>query len=219
MPDDRLTTVRKTGIWEQTIRRSRFIGICRPIVTEDDARRLLEDVKNDYPGARHYVYAWRTNHPVNLQRHSDDGEPSGTGGLPVLSALLSENIDRGGVVVVRYFGGILLGASGLTRAYGSTALEAVRAAEPVRYISCPMFLVESDYTSYNRLISQLERLGYEQRDPEFGETVRWHVGAPDQNVELLHQRIMDLSSGDAMMTPAGTVWLEDRLSGDQAEPI
>jgi hypothetical protein len=82
-----------------------------------------------------------------------------------------------------------------------------------------MFLVESDYASYNRLISQLERLGYEQRDPEFGETVRWHVGAPDQNVELLHQRIMDLSSGDAMMTPAGTVWLEDRLSGDQAEPI
>ncbi len=219
MPDDRLTTVRETGIWEQTLRRSRFIGICRPIVTEDDARCMLEDVKNDYPGARHYVYAWRTNHPVKLQRHSDDGEPTGTGGSPVLSALLSENIDRGGVVVVRYFGGILLGASGLTRAYGSTALEAVRAAQPVQYVLCPMFRVETDYATYNRLTGQLERFGYEQRDPDFGATVSWLVGATDQDVEQLHQRIMDLSSGAATMAPAGSVWLEDKIISYDSDPL
>ena len=113
MQEESYISIAREASWECTIKRSRFIGICVPIVSEEDAGLFLERIREEYPAARHYVYAWKPNSPYLIQKYSDDGEPQGTGGRPVLDVLENANVDRGAICVVRYFGGILLGTGGL----------------------------------------------------------------------------------------------------------
>jgi uncharacterized YigZ family protein len=205
---NRFTTVRREGRFEFFDRGSRFIGICRPIASADEAAAFLEDVRVSYPEATHYVYAWRIDRPVQLQRFSDDGEPQGTAGRQALEVILREGIDRVAIVVVRYYGGVKLGTGGLTRAYSQGARGALLDAQPVEYIRCQTFSVETDYAVYHQLSGRLEASGYFQQIPEFGASVLWVVGATDDRVASLHEMIMNYSSGEAVWKPAGEKWLE-----------
>lgn len=207
MPDQYIT-VRRQGLYELTDRGSRFIGICRPLETEEEASDLLRDARLLYPEARHYVYAWRLDFPVQLQRFSDDGEPHGTGGRQLLDALDQRSIDRAAIVVVRYFGGVLLGTGGLSRAYAGAARGALEAAGPVRYVRCETFLLEADYAVFHQLGGRLEAEGYFQERPDYGARVRQLVGATPDRLEALHTLVMDLSAGTAKLEARGPRWLE-----------
>ncbi len=207
MPDH-YKTVRRQGLYELTDRGSRFIGLCGPILSEQDALDLIDSSRVRYPEARHYVYAWRTNSPCQLQRFSDDGEPRGTGGRQLLDVLLQEEIDRAALVVVRYFGGILLGTGGLSRAYSRAARGALEEAGPVRFVRCKTFLLEADYAVFHQLGGRLEAGGFFLEPAIFGVTVNQLVGATLDRVEELHALVMNLSSGQASLKAEGERWLE-----------
>lgn len=111
---------------EMEVKKSRFIGYARHVKTWDDAQMYIEKVKNEHPKARHWCYGFRSGaNPVN-ERCSDDGEPTGTAGAPILSAIRGEDLSDTVCIVVRYFGGIKLGAGGLIRSYGAAARQVLR---------------------------------------------------------------------------------------------
>ena len=113
MLEDIIKTTVKPGYAEITEKKSRFIAHTRPVKSEEEARAFIEEIKKKYYDARHNVFAYQIGEKNELKRFSDDGEPQGTAGMPVLSVLSSEDIKNTAVVVTRYFGGILLGTGGL----------------------------------------------------------------------------------------------------------
>ncbi len=192
---------------EYTIKRSRFIGICAPIVSEDDAIRFLDRMKEEYPAARHYVYAWKTNSPYLIQKYSDDGEPQGTGGRPVLDVLEGAGIDRGAICVVRYFGGILLGTGGLARAYSQAAAGALAEAGFKKYCRYHLFSLEVEYSVFDKLISRLEAAGFYQDEAQFAEKVKLLVGANAEMVSELQFLVQDITAGSGELIPQGERFL------------
>lgn len=121
-------TVLSPGIYSFEEKKSKFIGRVLRVETEEEAKQFINDVKKDNPEARHNVYAYVIGENMGIQRYSDDGEPQGTGGIPALEVIKKNNLTDCAVVVTRYFGGILLGTGGLTRAYSRAASEAVKKA-------------------------------------------------------------------------------------------
>jgi len=113
------------------VKKSRFIGIAKQCSTFEDAESFIADVKIEHPKSRHVVFGYVG---CNTERSTDDGEPTGTAGSPVLSAVKGEGLSDTGCVVVKYFGGIKLGAGGLIRAYGGAAREVLRSAEKVAVV-------------------------------------------------------------------------------------
>ena len=110
-------SVHKEGRDEIIINKSRFIGTACPVESEEEALEFIDRIKKEFKDATHNVYAYVIGENSNIQRFSDDGEPSGTAGIPVLNVIKQENLRNVAVVVTRYFGGVLLGAGGLVRAY------------------------------------------------------------------------------------------------------
>lgn len=113
---------------EIQVRKSRFISIAIPIVTEDESKEQLAKLKKDYPNASHYTFAYVLGDDGRIQKASDDGEPTRTAGYPMLEILLKQNLTNILVVVIRYFGGIKLGTGGLIRAYSTSASEVLKLA-------------------------------------------------------------------------------------------
>ncbi len=123
-------TVRAAASGELTEKRSRFIGYCKPVSTEEEATAFIASIRSRHWDARHNVYAYSLREG-NLRRYSDDGEPSGTAGMPVLDVLQKSGVTDVCVVVTRYFGGVLLGTGGLVRAYSQAARLGLNAAQGV----------------------------------------------------------------------------------------
>ncbi|MBP5289274.1 MAG: YigZ family protein, partial [Clostridia bacterium] len=124
---ERYTTVARFAEASFTEKKSEFIGAARPCETPEEAAAFVAERRKKYPDARHHVWAF-VNPPGNIQKFDDDGEPKGTGGIPVMEVLKKESLTGVCVVVTRYFGGILLGAGGLARAYARGARDAIEAA-------------------------------------------------------------------------------------------
>ena len=143
-------TVQDYGEAEMIERKSRFIGYCRPVKTQEDAIDFINEIRAQHRQATHNVYAYvlRDN---NIMRYSDDGEPAGTAGVPVLEVIKKEGLTDVAVVVTRYFGGILLGAGGLVRAYGKSAKLGIDAAVRIEKVYCSLYLIRCDYSTYGKL--------------------------------------------------------------------
>lgn len=160
-------TVKQPGEAELVIKRSRFIGRCFPIADEQEALRLLEQVRRQHWDATHNCYAYSVGVSGACARYSDDGEPSGTAGLPMMEALRRSGVTDALVVVTRYFGGILLGAGGLVRAYSAAAAAAVRSAGEVEMRECVRLSLETPYPLWGRVEpllrerAQLDEVRYE----------------------------------------------------------
>ncbi|MDL2215984.1 YigZ family protein [Ruminococcaceae bacterium OttesenSCG-928-N02] len=137
-------TLGKAGVAQLLEKKSRFIGCALPVTTEEEAGAHLAAVKKQHPGATHYVYAY-TLREQGRTRYSDDGEPHGTAGMPVLEVLRGEEVFDAAVVVVRYFGGTLLGTGGLQRAYGAAAKAAVLAAGVQEISLCTRYTLSLPY--------------------------------------------------------------------------
>jgi len=138
-------TIGKEAECEIIINKSRFIGRAFPIKDEEDAMEKIQRIRTQYPDATHHCYAYITGSGGNIQRFNDDGEPSGTAGMPILQVIQQQQIENALVVVTRYFGGIKLGAGGLVRAYSKTAAEAISRAGKKKMIPCNKGNIKIEY--------------------------------------------------------------------------
>lgn len=143
-----MITIKNNSINEIIIKNSRFITLLYKINSIDEITKYLDEAKKLYPKATHYCYAYILN---EYKRSSDDGEPGGTAGLPILNVLEKENINKVLVIVVRYFGGIKLGAGGLVRAYSKSVKEAINNSEIINLIPGKLIEITFDYPSQKQL--------------------------------------------------------------------
>ena len=183
---------------ELTEKKSRFLSFAAPVGSEAEAIAFISEIRSAYPDARHCVYAYRiTSAPPYTARYSDDGEPQGTGGLPVLDVLKKRDIGDAAIAVVRYFGGILLGAPGLVRAYSSSASLAVRAAGLVRMTPLAPVTVSVSYPLWGRLEASAPRFIVSSGQPEYAEQVKCTFYVYPENTESAISAIADICSGKA----------------------
>lgn len=178
---------------EFTEKRSRFIGRIWPVETEEEALSKIQEMKKQHYDATHNCWAYIIH--GGAVRFSDDGEPGGTAGMPMLQVLQREGLNNVVCVVTRYFGGILLGAGGLVRAYTRGAKIAVDAAGKsikrvwtVLYVPCP-------YSFYERVKLEIEAFGGILRSTDFGAEVDMEILFPQANAQLFSDRLTDLTSG------------------------
>lgn len=193
-------TIAQPAVAEFVERRSRFIGEIRPIESEAAFAAFLAEIRAAHWDARHHCSAYILR-GGNIQRYSDDGEPQGTAGMPILEVLRREGLEDCGIVVIRYFGGILLGAGGLVRAYAHSAKLAIDAAQRVEICRCLTFLLEAPYPLYERLGLLLADCRAAVLDTDFGADVTIQARLRAADFEQFCRRLTELSSGG--MTPVG----------------
>lgn len=175
-------------------KKSKFIGYAKPVKTQEDALEFISKIKSKHWDATHNVYAYvlREN---NIQRYSDDGEPSGTAGVPVLDVMLKESLVDVCVVATRYFGGTLLGAGGLVRAYSHTSKIALEAAEIITMAQCSVMSAEVDYSFYDRLNILLSDSSAVILNTSFSDKVCVEFSVKENIVDLLNVKLIDVSNG------------------------
>ena len=187
-------TVLKDASAELVEKRSRFIASVKPVRTEAEALEFLETLKKKYWDARHNVYAYIIEEN-NIQRYSDDGEPAGTAGVPVLDIIKKEGLSNLIVVVTRYFGGILLGTGGLVRAYSRSAKMGIDAAQPVTITLCREVVISCDYTLLGRVQSECAASGFTVCDTAYADDVKISLLVPTGEVERFTKDIFDKTNG------------------------
>lgn len=193
---DDYITIRTEASDEFTERRSRFIGHIAPVETEDAANEFIAKCRSEHRDATHNVYAYLLRGGTK-RRYSDDGEPQGTAGMPVLECISREGICDVAVVVTRYFGGVLLGAGGLVRAYSHAAKLAITAAGRVTMRMCAELELETAYELYGGIARLLPEWGAKTLDVDFGATVKLRVLLPADSAERFESRLTEQTAARA----------------------
>lgn len=193
MPAD-YKTIKSYAAPEFVERRSRFIGYIKPVTTEKEAIEFINSIRAKHWDATHNVYAYVLREQ-NTCRYSDDNEPQGTAGMPVLDVLRKSGLTDVCVVVTRYFGGILLGGGGLVRAYSHSASLAVEAAGAILMRSCALCTLECTYNQYGRLSSLVPENGGVVDDADFSDKVTLSFHIPCDDLPRLQKLVTDTTSG------------------------
>ncbi len=175
-------------------KKSRFIGHICPVTTQQEALDFIQSLKTKYWDATHNVYAYVLREG-QIRRYSDDGEPQGTAGIPTLDVLLKEELTDCCVVVTRYFGGTLLGAGGLVRAYSHACKLAVDAGGVVTMALCTTLEAQVDYTFYGRLPSLIAEAGGTAIDTQYADLVTVRFTLPSVDVDAFDAKLFDQSFG------------------------
>ena len=207
-------TISQESKIEYEAKKSVFIALAKPIHSQEDADSFLRSVRVSYPDAGHHVYAWRVCSDMLLQKYSDDGEPGGTAGLPVLEVLTKNEIGDAIIVVTRYFGGTLLGTGGLVRAYGRSALMALELAVPVVCRICELYEVMISYPYLDKLLFVLKKAGYIIKSSEYGLDPILVVGCLFGEKEDMIRLCTDVTSGQAIVEFIGEETLYTERTGD-----
>ena len=168
-------------------KKSEFIANITPVKSEEEAQGFIEEIKKIEKGARHNVYAYIIGKNEEIQRYSDDKEPKGTAGLPVLDQLKKANLKNVCIVVTRYFGGTLLGASLLTRTYASAANEVIKKAEKVTIVTAKEFSVEIPYDFYTKQTLFLNEGNFEIYDTSFNDKVLLKLRSKEDETILIDE--------------------------------
>lgn len=194
---------------ECEIKRSRFITTLARVDSEDEARDVISAVKKTYPDARHHCSAFIIDVPdaQPIERSSDDGEPSGTAGMPMLSVLRGADIGNTVAVVTRYFGGVLLGTGGLVRAYSDSVSMALEAAPRVRPIAVDLMRVDVSHGDYGRVRAELQSAGLRVHEVAFAAEVTMTLAVP-QGVDAA-AFVATATHGTGDLKPCGKAVLED----------
>ena len=196
------TTLGKSASAEYTEKKSVFIGYSSPVKTEREALDFINAVRKKHSDARHNVFAYQLN-GGGIARYSDDGEPQGTAGVPVLEVIKKSGADDCVIVVTRYFGGILLGASGLVRAYSTAAKSAVDAAGVVTYESYREFTLECGYSEYQRVEAELPKYGVIVDSSDFGGNVAMRLAVKAARYDEFSARLAEMFAGRVVPEPVG----------------
>lgn len=203
---DGYRTIRGTAIEEYTEKRSRFIAASTPVQSEEEALAFLALRRKEHHDARHNCHAFILRGGV--ERYSDDGEPQGTAGVPILEVLRKNGVCNLMVVVTRYFGGILLGAGGLVRAYSHAAALSVKAAGIVEITPWTCFSLEVDYGFYGKLTALMESHGARVTGSEFGAFVSLSGRIPEDYLEAFQKDLTEASAGGVALSIFGQTYAE-----------
>ena len=187
-------TIHHYAAFEYEDRKSVFIGEAIPVSTEEEALAFIESIKKKYPDARHHVYAYvlREN---SIMRFSDDGEPQGTAGMPVLDIIRKNGLTNTAIVVTRYFGGTLLGTGGLVRAYTAAALGAVEKAEIITYDIYVSLNIETTYSDFQKFAPVFSETGFRSGDIRYADKVILNGSIRKANADSLIDKLIQITSG------------------------
>ena len=203
---------------EIEIKRSRFITVLRRADSEEDARALVSELRREFHDARHHCSAFVLGPDRDIQRSSDDGEPSGTAGIPMLEALMRRETAPGmtdlsdvSAVVVRYFGGILLGAGGLVRAYSDSVSTALELAPLVQRRRLRICAVRVPHAAAGRLENDLRSAGYAMAETGYeaqSTVLRLALHDAPDDLAAAADRLAAMTAGSAALKPEGTEWID-----------
>ncbi len=192
-------TVSSEAVAEYVEKRSKFIGYTFPCKTEAEAMEYLEAIRTKHWDARHHCFAFVAQEG-RISRFSDDGEPHGTAGKPILEVINGAGVVNTLIVVVRYFGGVLLGTGGLVRAYSKSAKESLLNAGIVKMLPCTEFSVICDYTDHGKLQKLLEQGNANITDTQFTDKVKLLFVLRDSDTEALKLKLTEAFSARLQMT-------------------
>lgn len=191
--------VYKGGQGEITEKKSRFIATVRPVESEDEAVSFINETKKKYWDARHNCSAFVIGKRQELTRCSDDGEPAGTAGRPMLDVLLKENIHNAAVVVTRYFGGVLLGTGGLVRAYQQATKAGLSASEIIEKKEGAVLFIRTDYTGVGRLQYLFAQEKITVMDTAYEADVLVKAVIPENDKKRIEKTIIEQTNGTAKL--------------------
>ncbi len=192
-------TVKNYGTDFFTEKKSKFIGYCKPVKTEEEAKAFIAEIKANHKDANHNVWAYNLR-DSGIMRYSDDGEPQGTAGIPMLEVMKKSGIIDAVIVVTRYFGGIMLGGGGLLRAYSHGASIAIKSANPVCMKLCTVASLKCDYTYYNKLQELFDKNNTMVDDTVFDESVTVFFHALPKDLVEFSTDFSNLTKGKGEIT-------------------
>lgn len=192
-------TVYKAGEAETIEKKSRFIATVRPVKTEEEAIAFIEEMKKKYWNATHNCSAYVIGERNQIQRCSDDGEPGGTAGKPMLDVLVGEELHDTAVVVTRYFGGTLLGTGGLVRAYSGAVQEGLASSTIITKIQGNKLLIQTDYTGLGKIQYILGQRGIKILNSDYTDHVELETLIPGEELKSVMEEITEGTNGQAVM--------------------
>jgi uncharacterized YigZ family protein len=192
-------TISKEATVEMEEKKSRFIANVKPVSSEEEALEFINNIRAKYWDATHNVYAYCINGDSIIRRFSDDGEPSGTAGLPVLEVINKNELMDVVVVVTRYFGGTLLGASGLVRAYGKAAMMGIGAAGMGKKVLCEEIRIVLEYPVFGKLQNYIASQGYRVRDINYAQDIVMTVLVPVNEKDGFIKYVNNATNGEALV--------------------
>lgn len=201
-------TVPNYGESELIIQKSRFIAHIARTETEEAAQAFIGEIKKKHKDATHNCSAYLIGEHDQIQKANDDGEPSGTAGVPILEVLKKRNLKDTTVVVTRYFGGIKLGAGGLIRAYGKSTSEGLNSVGIIERTLMNVLSISIDYTILGKLENELRSSIYQIKDIEYVENVKVHVFVVLNQLDTFKAWITDLTNGQGTIKEEDTLYLE-----------
>ncbi|MFI0776435.1 YigZ family protein [Streptomyces sp. NPDC021212] len=201
-------TVAREDVHEVEINKSRFLCTLAPAATEQEAQEVIQRVRKEHPTANHNCFAYVIGSGGDVQKASDDGEPGGTAGVPMLQMLVRREVRYVVAVVTRYFGGVKLGAGGLIRAYGGAVGEALDALGTVTRRRFRLATVTVDHQRAGKLENDLRATGRVVRDVRYAEAVTIEVGLPEADVAAFRGWLADATAGTAGLELGGEAYEE-----------
>lgn len=192
-------TVIKEVSTELIERKSRFISSVKPVNSESDAQGFIKEISEKYKDANHNVFAYVIGGDVEIQRASDDGEPQGTAGIPVLDVIKKEGLINVCIVVTRYFGGILLGAGGLIRAYSNSARMGLHEAGMCRMGLYSRMSAAINYTHLGKVQNSMAAMGNNIIKIEYTESVKLYIVVKHENIQKTVDSIREITYGEAVV--------------------
>ena len=201
-------TIKENGIHEIDIKKSRFICHIKRVETEEEAIAFIDDIKKEHWKATHNCSAYTLGMNDEIQRAHDDGEPSGTAGVPMLEIFLKRELKNVVAVVTRYFGGVKLGAGGLIRAYGGSVNEAVNTIGVIERQLQLLIDVTVDYSQSGGVEHSLRQPNHTIQDISYTENVTFHCVVPVEEEEDFKQDIINWTSDTAKITVGKKAWIE-----------
>ena len=199
-------TLAREGVHETEINRSRFLCALGPVADEREAQEFVARVRKEHPTATHNCFAYVLGADASVQKASDDGEPGGTAGVPMLQMLLRREMRYVVAVVTRYYGGVKLGAGGLIRAYGGVVGEALDELGTVTRQRFRLATVTVDHQRAGKLENDLRATGRAVRDVRYAETVTIEIGLPDSDVPAFRAWLADSTAGTAVLELGGEAY-------------
>ncbi|MEU3900866.1 YigZ family protein [Streptomyces sp. NPDC045251] len=194
---DEYRTVARAGVHETEINRSRFLCALAPVATEQEAQEFIAGVRKEHADATHNCWAYVIGADAGVQKASDDGEPGGTAGVPMLQMLLRRDMRYVVAVVTRYYGGVKLGAGGLIRAYGGAVGEALDDLGTLTRRRFRLATVTVDHQRAGKLQNDLRTSGRAVRDVRYAEAVTIEIGLPEADVDTFRAWLADATAGSA----------------------
>ncbi|MFJ2607254.1 YigZ family protein [Streptomyces sp. NPDC091279] len=205
MPDE-YRTVAHAGVHETEVNRSRFRCALAPAATEQEAQEFIAALRKEHADASHNCWAYVIGADAAVQRASDDGEPGGTAGVPMLQMLLRRDMRYVVAVVTRYFGGVKLGAGGLIRAYGGAVGEALDTLGTTTRRRFRLATITVDHHRAGKIQNDLHSAGREVRDVRYGDRVTIEIGLPDADVDTFRTWLADATAGSAEFEVGGEAY-------------